>query len=122
MAHSSKILANLAWHLGAEKVLLAPFAVALLIASIAIQPLDGVFSPTAIWIGMVVGIIALGYVLSQFWAPVAGKQILRIIERDYGPKTSNAVFTVFEEVADGKMRGIDIPELAKSLGEYKRAK
>lgn len=121
MTQSSKVLAKIAWCLGAERILLVPTAVALIIGACAVQPVRNDFSATTLWIGLIVGVAALDFMLSLCYAPVAGKSILRSIEQDFGPKTSDAVYTVFAEIKKGDTVEIDIPELAKSLGEQERA-
>ncbi len=117
MTYSSKTLANIAWHLSGQRTFLVPLGVGAIIAGIAIQPFKGSFPALALWAGMFVGAIVIGFILCNFYAPVAGKSILRAIERDYGPKTCNAVYTLFAEIKEGDESGVDIPELAKSLGE-----
>lgn len=71
MTQSSKVLANIAWCLGAERILLVPTAVALIIGACAVQPVRNDFSATTLWIGLIVGVAALDFILSLCYAPVA---------------------------------------------------
>lgn len=117
MVHSKKVLSNLAWHLSAERTFAVPLLVAVIIVALSIRPFNDDWPWMAWWGVMFAGAFILGFLLCHPYAPIAGKNILRAIEKEYGPKTSMAVYQIFADLKEGERRGIDIDELAKSLGE-----
>lgn len=117
MVYSKKVLSNLAWHLSAERTFAVPLVVAAVIVGMSVHPIKDDFPALVVWGGIFIGTFVLGFLLCHPYAPIAGKNILRAVEREYGPKTSQAVYKVFADLKEGERRGINIPELAKSLGE-----
>lgn len=63
------------------------------------------------------GALMVTPLVMRYFVPFNGKRILKAIEKDYGPRTRQRVYDTFVAASVGEKIVLDIPGLARALGE-----
>lgn len=116
MSYSNKVLRQIAFTLGNPIGYFGfPWLMTLVTVGFTIKQFNGVV-PIPLWIG---GSLILTFSALPFYSAYTGKRILRAVEKDYGPRTRQAVYDKFAMAKEGERYSLNIPDLARGFGEKK---
>ncbi|CAD0266030.1 hypothetical protein DENIT_70007 [Pseudomonas veronii] len=116
MNYSNKVLRQIAFTLGNPIGYFGfPYIVSLLIVGLTLKQINEVV-PILLWVGVS---LLLSFCALPFYTAFTGKRILGAIEKDYGPRTRQAVYDKFATAKEGEEFKLNIPGLARDFGEGK---
>ncbi|WP_095158357.1 hypothetical protein [Pseudomonas sp. Irchel 3E13] len=117
MSYSNKVLRQIAFTLGNPIGYIGlPWMMALVTVGVTMKQFNNGVVSIPFWVG---ASLILTFFALPFYSAYTGKRILRAIEKDYGPRTRQAVYDKFAMAKEGELFSLNIPCLAKGVGEGK---
>lgn len=120
MKQSLQVLRNIATTLGNPIGNFGiPYMVSVFVVGLTIMRFKDVVPGMLGFAFFVFASLLLAFVLMHFYLAINGKRILGVIEKDFGPRTSQGVYKTFAETKEAEKLSLDIPGLARACGEGK---